>query len=188
METWLVLEYANRGSLQVRHRTPFLIQAKSIVSSYTGVSNTGILQTCQCASCSLVRQSHLTLVVAAQGQSCLTTRRADGGLLHVQSGIDRGCFQAEKASHGRGRPSLPALLHTARTIAAAMAYLHSRDIIHGDLCGGNVLLTSTDALPHRFTAKVRSRRCRTRPPFDEGAAGRLHQRSSRAEMPGSGGM
>ena len=38
-----------------------------------------------------------------------------------------------------------------------MAYLHSRDIIHGDLCGGNVLLTSTEALPHRFTCKVGGR-------------------------------
>lgn len=89
--------------------------------------------------------------------SCVIMQHADVAEDGMQSGIDRGWFQAEKASHGRGRPSLPVLLHTARTIAAGMAYLHSRDIIHGDLCGGNVLLTATDALPHRFTAKARQR-------------------------------
>lgn len=71
-----------------------------------------------------------------------------------QSGIERGWFQAEKTSVGRGRPSLPVLLHIASMLADAMAYLHDRDIIHGDLCGGNVLLTSCDSVPHRFTCKV----------------------------------
>lgn len=50
----------------------------------------------------------------------------------LQSAIDRGWFQADKAAtHGRGKPALRVVLHTAQTLAAAMAYLHSRDIIHG---------------------------------------------------------
>ena len=41
-------------------------------------------------------------------------------------------------------------------VACAMqAYLHECDIIHGDLCGGNILLTSCEEQPHRFTCKVR---------------------------------
>ena len=41
-----------------------------------------------------------------------------------------------------------------------MAYLHGAGIVHGDLCGGNILLASTsNAAPDAlgFTAKVRRR-------------------------------
>ncbi len=41
----------------------------------------------------------------------------------------------------------------ARDICSAMAYLHGEGIVHGDLAGGNVLLTSA-ATPHGFCAKV----------------------------------
>ena len=30
METWLILEYANRGSLQVQCKAPFLLRGRSI--------------------------------------------------------------------------------------------------------------------------------------------------------------
>ena len=36
-----------------------------------------------------------------------------------------------------------------------MAYLHREGIVHGDLAGGNVLLTSAST-PHGFCAKARS--------------------------------
>jgi serine/threonine protein kinase len=88
----------------------------------------------------------------AELETWLVLEYANRGSL--ESGIDRGWFQSEKTSTGRGPPSLPVLLHIARTLADAMAYLHNLDIIHGDLCGGNVLLTSSDAVPHRFTCKV----------------------------------
>jgi serine/threonine protein kinase len=45
-------------------------------------------------------------------------------------------------------------LQTLQEIAAAMQYLHSHDIVHGDLTGGNVLLTSSDKDGRGFTAKV----------------------------------
>ncbi len=43
---------------------------------------------------------------------------------------------------------------TAHEIAAALAYLHSQDLLHGDLTGGNILLASSDADERGFCAKV----------------------------------
>ena len=39
-------------------------------------------------------------------------------------------------------PNMPAIVATAREIAAAMAYLHAQGILHGDLTGANVLLAT----------------------------------------------
>ena len=44
---------------------------------------------------------------------------------------------------------------TAREIASALAYLHSLDILHGDLSGGNILLASSNKDPRGFVAKAR---------------------------------
>lgn len=53
---------------------------------------------------------------------------------------------------------MEAVLATAHEIASALQYLHAHDIVHGDLSGWNVMLTSsgaTGALGNRgFTAKV----------------------------------
>ena len=43
---------------------------------------------------------------------------------------------------------------TAQEIAGALAYLHSQDLLHGDLTGGNILLASSDADERGFAAKV----------------------------------
>lgn len=43
---------------------------------------------------------------------------------------------------------------TAHEIAAALAYLHSQDLLHGDLTGGNILLASSDTDERGFSAKV----------------------------------
>ena len=44
---------------------------------------------------------------------------------------------------------------TALEIASALAYLHSLHILHGDLSGGNILLTSSNKDSRKFTCKVR---------------------------------
>lgn len=43
---------------------------------------------------------------------------------------------------------------TALEIASALAYLHSLNILHGDLSGGNILLTSSNKDSRKFTCKV----------------------------------
>lgn len=43
---------------------------------------------------------------------------------------------------------------TALEIASAMVFLHDKNIVHGDLSGGNVMLTSCSINPHGFQAKV----------------------------------
>ena len=52
-------------------------------------------------------------------------------------------------------PDLAAILATAREVAAAMSYLHHKNMLHGDLTGNNVLLTAAPAEARGFTAKVR---------------------------------
>ena len=58
----------------------------------------------------------------------------------------------------KGAPSMAIILPTALEITSAMCYLHSCNVLHGDLSPGNILLANSDSAPHGFTAKVRSSR------------------------------
>jgi hypothetical protein len=69
--------------------------------------------------------------------------------------VVRGLFRA-----GGGRPNWAMLLATAAEIASGMEFLHGRGLVHGDLSGGNILLASSAANAHGFSAKVgRGGRC-----------------------------
>ena len=46
------------------------------------------------------------------------------------------------------------LLATAKEIAGGMAYLHSQDLMHGDLTASNILLASSEKDQRHFAAKV----------------------------------
>lgn len=67
--------------------------------------------------------------------------------------IERGAFLTQPSSQ-YGQPNLISVLQTLQEIAAALQYLHRNDILHGDLTGGNVLLTASDKDTRGFTAKV----------------------------------
>lgn len=48
-----------------------------------------------------------------------------------------------------------AIITTAQEVVSALAYLHERDIIHGDVRGANIMLCSSTANQRGFTAQVR---------------------------------
>ena len=58
-----------------------------------------------------------------------------GRLLGAQAAIERGLLRAN-AGASTGPPNLPLVLSLAAQIAEGMSFLHSRDVLHGDLCGG----------------------------------------------------
>ncbi|GIL48868.1 hypothetical protein Vafri_5296 [Volvox africanus] len=71
-----------------------------------------------------------------------------GGL---SDAIERGWFRKR---HSLFEVDFRALVLTAREVAAAMTYLHSRNILHGDLTGNNVLLAASDRDGRHFSSKV----------------------------------
>jgi serine/threonine protein kinase len=81
----------------------------------------------------------------------------------LRSGIERGYFSSPtQQPQSRSRAEAPqhnvanlgVVLAVAAEIASAMAYLHSRNVVHGDLCGSNVMLTTDKGKPAGFTAKI----------------------------------
>ncbi|KAK9827983.1 hypothetical protein WJX81_005140 [Elliptochloris bilobata] len=76
---------------------------------------------------------------------------------NLQDAVDRGVFACKRTDPDSDDPpprNLPAVVQTAREIASALTYLHSLDILHGDLSGGNILLASSNKDPRGFVAKV----------------------------------
>ncbi|KAL6751941.1 mixed lineage protein kinase [Haematococcus lacustris] len=75
----------------------------------------------------------------------------------VQDAVDRGWLRTNPDCM-KSEPHMPAVIATAMEIASAMRYLHSLDIVHGDLTGWNVMLSSsgpgTSVGNRGFVAKV----------------------------------
>ncbi|KAK9840576.1 hypothetical protein WJX81_002140 [Elliptochloris bilobata] len=68
--------------------------------------------------------------------------------------IERGLLRAD-ANKSDSPPNLALVVSLAAQIAAGMAFLHSRDVLHGDLCGDKVLLASApEEGPSALRAKV----------------------------------
>ncbi|KAL6753218.1 kinase-like domain-containing protein [Haematococcus lacustris] len=74
----------------------------------------------------------------------------NGGTL--RSAVDEGMLH--DMSGGTPRPVMSHILELALDIAAGMAHVHSRNIVHGDLTPANVLLRISEDKVSRFTAKV----------------------------------
>lgn len=69
--------------------------------------------------------------------------------------VERGWLrEGGQAGRDTGPTSLQAVVLTAREVASALQYLHSMDIVHGDLSGNNVMLVSSSMDPRGFSSKV----------------------------------
>jgi len=70
----------------------------------------------------------------------------------LSSASERGWFRVNRLIEAP--PDMPAVTATMRDIAEAMAYVHSRSVIHADLTGRNLLLASSGSDPRGFVVKV----------------------------------
>lgn len=88
-------------------------------------------------------------------QTWMVLEFCDKGCL--QDAVDQGWLRSAP-SYLSGRVDIAMVMVTAAEIAAPMAYLHSLDLVHGDLSAFNVMLTSqgaaAGALGRGFTAKI----------------------------------
>ncbi len=71
-----------------------------------------------------------------------------------QDAIERGWFRKNLSLSGE--PDMLAIITTAQEVVSALAYMHERDIIHGDVRGANIMLCSSTANLRGFTAQVSS--------------------------------
>ena len=74
--------------------------------------------------------------------------------VRVQDAIDRGWSHVPAAAQPGTLPDLLKVLDTMREIASAIAYMHTKDIIHGNLTGSSIMLCSSRKDSRGFTAKV----------------------------------
>lgn len=70
----------------------------------------------------------------------------------LQDAIERGWFRKNRSLSGE--PDMLAIITTAQEVVSALAYMHERDIIHGDVRGANIMLCSSTANERGFTAQV----------------------------------
>lgn len=71
----------------------------------------------------------------------------------LQDAIERGWFRKNRSLSGE--PDMLAIITTAQEVVSALAYMHERDIIHGDMRGANIMLCSSTANERGFTAQVK---------------------------------
>lgn len=73
--------------------------------------------------------------------------------LALQDAIERGWYRKKRSLSGEA--DMLAIITTAQEVVSALAYMHERDIIHGDVRGANIMLCSSTANERGFTAQVR---------------------------------
>ena len=108
----------------------------------------GATPTMQTHACTFTNEVMTALESATNcfHRGTLTEAVSRGAMLQTVNGIPQlGCLDVRH------------VLATAREIASAMTYLHSQNVLHGDLNGNNILLvgsTPTAADDRDFSAKV----------------------------------
>lgn len=97
-----------------------------------------------------------TTICKAEGrgyqETWLLLELCDKGSL--RDAMDRGAFRPVRLGEATTWVDVAAIMATAKEVAAGMAYLHSDDILHGDLTAGNILLTSATKDERQFVTKI----------------------------------
>ncbi|PNW77428.1 hypothetical protein CHLRE_10g436100v5 [Chlamydomonas reinhardtii] len=93
--------------------------------------------------------------VLVRHQTWLIMEYCDRGCL--QDAVDRGWLRVSSALESSG-PRMDAVLATAVELASALAFLHSKDIVHGDMSAWNIMLCTSGATAtvggRGFVAKI----------------------------------
>jgi len=122
LETWLLLEYCNSGSLDGAIQRASSTRALCCKKSAAGSP------TCPPSGKLIIRTEHTQRL----HRCCESSANKCAGVLKCH----------------------PVPRRTAEEMAAAMCFLHSKDIVHGDLCTLNVLLCSSASDRRGFVAKI----------------------------------
>lgn len=90
--------------------------------------------------------------VAGQKQCWMIMEYCNRGTL--VDAVVKGWFRHSVNALEESSPHHRTVAMTAFEIASAMSFLHAKGVVHGDLSGGNVMLTSCQVNPHHFSARV----------------------------------
>ena len=153
-ETWLIMEYCDGGNLQdAVDRGVFWARPRGPGRAAGAGGGRGAAHRGAPLPCS--GGGRRPPAAAPNGGTFTPDGLLHGGwpTLPPGAGVDPVSPRGAGGSSGSGgssttptlTPDMAAITATAADIAAAMAYLHSLDVLHGDLTGGNVLLCSTGA-------------------------------------------
>jgi len=171
METWAVMEYCNRGTLQAGvDKVRLHSSSCRLVSALLHALPGSLVCRTSCDMARLVclaanrQRAHMpsnrlphfaTLFLTLDVAGCSTLKPGPIAPAHpVLVWRNQGYFRIDRGCKPPSPPNLGAVVTTAAQLASGLTYLHDHDIIHGDLCGGNILLTCDDDQPHGFSCKV----------------------------------
>ena len=128
VQTWIVMEYCDKGCLQVGGRAGVGAEKRHT----------------RCHAGTAVREAARMVVWWSGGATPhppTRVKRVNGtcrptspdhlaAVPLVQDAIERGWLRTERSAVS-GRPNMAAVLATAREVAAALAYLHSQNVVRG---------------------------------------------------------
>ena len=131
----MILEYCDKGSLQVRQngRNPSMIDYRASIALVWQPCYTDDSARPSKRACRMCQREDFGPVAAASvrhgRQSAYTVHPAcvggpDPWSVIPQGGIDRGWFRSPRSTKD-GKPHLPSILSIAADIASAMTYLHA---------------------------------------------------------------
>ncbi|KAK9835662.1 hypothetical protein WJX74_005248 [Apatococcus lobatus] len=104
-----------------------------------------------------IHASHTRKMGELEGNSSVKIMQTWLVMEHCDQGSLSEAFESGRFQIGRSKGAkadMKIVLELARQMADALAYVHSKGIVHGDLKGGNVLLSSSSKVPGGVAVKL----------------------------------